>query len=337
MKKRAVQVGGKYQLTLFYCTLAPPLSLDPACYMSFPRKQGLSSLSLISPPFDDHVSAMVHRVVIYSMFDIESLALALCHDEWVCKDYRLFSCDFFRLIRFTLNHRMILLFFVSLMHLNHIPSIHNIARSINSMKSNVLYLIKLGNLSNQHNNSDICFVRWNIFKNRNLLIKKINSTTLKRKAFQYRYRECVCVCALKILCRSIDLWWKDMRQRLPNNWAENCCHLIEFKDSPNECARIVHVLCEENNAKERNDHECRNTFLYIPLDSFHHMATYSGDKAIFTVYAIIVDYEAICTGWRRCWRSHIIKLVICECDTVWCRPQHGNTLLMLLRGHDLPP
>lgn len=164
-------------------------------------------------------------------------------------------------------------------------------------------------------------VQRNIYK----LKIKILSSTLEREAF-WKY------------CVSIN-WLFDGRKRIWGRDYSITATLFNWisKDSPNECAGIIHVLCEEDNAKERNDHECRNTFLYISLNAFHHMATYSSDKAIFTIYAIIVDDEAICTGcWRRYWRSHIIKLVICECDTVWCRPQHGNTLLMLLRGHDLP-
>ena len=73
-----------YQLTWFYCTQALPLSLFPVYCMSSQRTQELLSLSLISPPTYDHVFVK-DLMVIYLVFDNESMASVSCHDEWDCK------------------------------------------------------------------------------------------------------------------------------------------------------------------------------------------------------------------------------------------------------------
>lgn len=64
---------------------------------------------------------------------------------------------------------------------------------------------------------------------------------------------------------------------------------------PNERTTAVHVLCEKDDTKNRYQHKCSNTLLDVPLNALHHMAADPSHKAIFTVDAIIVYDNSVCT------------------------------------------
>lgn len=57
----------------------------------------------------------------------------------------------------------------------------------------------------------------------------------------------------------------------------------------------VHILCEEDDAEERDKNERRNTFLYVSLNAFHHVTQTSSDNVV-VVNCIVVYDEAICTA-----------------------------------------
>jgi len=58
----------------------------------------------------------------------------------------------------------------------------------------------------------------------------------------------------------------------------------------------VHVLCEEDDAEERDENEGGNTLLYVPLHALHQVTQTPLDDIVVAVYRIVVDDETICTA-----------------------------------------
>lgn len=267
-----------WQLTWSGCTRVPRLSLVPVCCMSFRQTRGPSDRSAIWLLTDGRV--YVSPTVIYSVSDNVSAASASCLDV---SDYK---NDWGGKKRFALAQ------FISYW-MSSKGFERDLGLSLMSMPvicitppTTASIFQSRWSRAEAYNNVDSNGIKWNVpylINRKSARIWLTFHTDVVVGDGEWHF--------ISRTPYQITSWeLRSKRFRLPT-WMV----ILIDKHLPDQ-RWTVHVLCKEDDAKERDENEGGNTLLYVPLYALHQVTQTPLDDIVVAVYRIVVDDETICTA-----------------------------------------